>query len=68
MTSSTWSGVIPALFIASLMASAPKSTAGICPNFPKKEPTGVRTALTITTSLIISHLLPKIFKLSKTPN
>src|SRR3954468_14317245 len=50
MTSDTRPGSTPARLRASLMATAPRSCAGVVANAPLKLPTGVRAALTITTS------------------
>ena len=52
ITSSTNSGLIPALLTASLITNAPKSTAGTSFKDPPKVPIAVLTALTITTSFI----------------
>src|SRR5918996_2823247 len=50
MTSETWPGSTPARSSAALMAMAPRSWAGVVANAPLKLPTGVRAALTMTTS------------------
>ena len=50
MTSETRPGSMPARSSAALMAMAPRSWAGMVANAPLKLPTGVRAALTMTTS------------------
>ena len=50
MTSETRPGSMPARSSAALMAMAPRSWAGVVANAPLKLPTGVRAALTMTTS------------------
>src|SRR3954468_6719399 len=50
MTSETRPGSMPARSSAALMAMAPRSWAGVVANAPLKLPTGVRGALTMTTS------------------
>ena len=50
MTSETRPGSMPARSSAALMATAPRSWAGVVANAPLKLPTGVRAALTMTTS------------------
>ena len=50
MTSETRPGSMPARSSAALMAIAPRSCAGVVANAPLKLPTGVRAALTMTTS------------------
>ena len=50
MTSETRPGSMPARSSAALMAMAPRSCAGVVANAPLKLPTGVRAALTMTTS------------------
>ena len=52
-TSSIVAGSIPALLIASLIAIAPSVLAAVPLSEPPKLPSGVLTALAITTSLII---------------
>ena len=51
MTSETRPGSMPARSSAALMATAPRSWAGVVANAPLKLPTGVRAALTMTISL-----------------
>ena len=51
-TSSTASGSTPARRTASAMTRAPRSTAGTDDSAPWKPPMGVRTALTMTASLM----------------
>ncbi len=50
ITSETRAGSMPARSSAALMAMAPRSWAGVVANAPLKLPTGVRAALTMTTS------------------
>ena len=50
ITSETRPGSMPARSSAALMAMAPRSWAGMVANAPLKLPTGVRAALTMTTS------------------
>src|SRR6266436_7924721 len=50
MTSDTRAGSTPARSRAALMATAPRSWAGMVANAPLKLPTAVRAALTMTTS------------------
>src|SRR5881409_3868436 len=50
ITSETRAGSTPARSSAALMATAPRSWAGVVANAPLKLPTGVRAALTMTTS------------------
>ncbi len=50
ITSETRAGSMPARSSAALMAMAPRSWAGMVANAPLKLPTGVRAALTMTTS------------------
>src|SRR5207244_2304273 len=50
MTSDTRAGSPPARSRAALMATAPRSWAGMVANAPLKLPTGVRAAATMTTS------------------
>src|SRR5438045_4250254 len=50
ITSETRPGSTPARSSAALMATAPRSWAGMVANAPLKLPTGVRAALTMTTS------------------
>src|ERR1700688_3050733 len=50
ITSETRAGSTPARSSAALMAMAPRSWAGVVANAPLKLPTGVRAALTMTTS------------------
>src|SRR3954468_12688193 len=50
MTSETRPGSMPARSSAALMAVAPRSCAGVVANAPLKLRTGVRAALTMTTS------------------
>jgi len=50
ITSETRPGSIPARSSAALMATAPRSWAGVVAKAPLKLPTGVRAALTMTTS------------------
>ncbi len=50
ITSFTSSGFTPAFSTAALMAAAPSSVAGTVERLPPKEPMGVRTAETMTTS------------------
>src|SRR3990172_4589375 len=50
ITSSTWSGWMPARFTASAMATAPSCVAGVSAKAPPKVPMGVRTPPAITTS------------------
>ena len=50
ITSETRPGSMPARSSAALMATAPRSWAGMVANAPLKLPTGVRAALTMTTS------------------
>src|SRR5205814_3017166 len=50
MTSETRPGSMPARSSAALMAMAPRSWAGVVAKAPLKLPTGVRAALTMTTS------------------
>src|SRR6267154_5704393 len=53
MTSETRHGSMPARSSAALMAMAPRSWAGVVANAPLKLPTGVRAALTMTTSSVM---------------
>src|SRR3954452_16859837 len=57
MTSDTRAGSTPARSRAALMATAPRSWAGVVANAPLKLPTGVRAALTMTTSSDMDILL-----------
>src|SRR5579872_4361867 len=57
MTSETRPGSTPARSSAALMAMAPRSWAGSVANAPLKLPTGVRAALTMTTSSDMVFLL-----------
>src|SRR5258706_11058920 len=50
ITSETRPGSIPARSSAALIATAPRSWAGVVAKAPLKLPTGVRAALTMTTS------------------
>ena len=50
ITSETRPGSVPARSSAALMATAPRLWAGMVANAPLKLPTGVRAALTMTTS------------------
>src|ERR1700719_1946579 len=50
ITSETRPGSMPARSRAALMATAPRSWAGMVANAPLKLPTGVRAAATMTTS------------------
>ena len=50
MTSETRAGSMPPRSSAARMAIAPRSWAGMVANAPLKLPTGVRAALTMTTS------------------
>src|SRR3954449_12576756 len=56
-TSETRPGSTPARSSAALMATAPRSWAGMVANAPLKLPTGVRAALTMTTSSDMDILL-----------
>jgi len=55
ITSSTISGLMPALSTAPLMAIAPNFLVGTSFKEPPKLPIGVLAALTITTSLIFMY-------------
>src|SRR2546423_10530214 len=57
ITSETRPGSTPARSSAALMATAPRSWAGMVANAPLKLPTGVRAALTMTTSSDMDILL-----------
>src|SRR5690242_19219533 len=57
ITSETRAGSTPARSSAALMATAPRSWAGMVANAPLKLPTGVRAALTMTTSSDMDILL-----------
>src|SRR5215510_2143443 len=57
MTSETRPGSMPPRSSAALMAMAPRSWAGRVAKAPLKLPTGVRAALTMTTSSDMGHLL-----------
>src|SRR6478672_8131969 len=56
MTSSTSPGSILARSMAALIAVAPSSWAGVLAKAPLNEPTAVRAAETITTSVILLSL------------
>src|SRR6266699_3726078 len=62
ITSDTRAGSMPARSSAALMAIAPRSWAGMVANAPLKLPTGVRAALTMTTSsdMDISFDVPRL--------
>src|SRR5215218_4173513 len=62
MTSETRPGSMPPRSSAALMAIAPRSWAGVVAKAPLKLPTGVRAALTMTTSsdMDISFDVPRL--------